>query len=63
VGLGLYLARSIVNQLGGTITAESPPPGKSRGTVFTVRLPVWQDVVGGATGFKERTDVEPAARG
>lgn len=38
VGLGLYLAHSIVEQLGGRITVENIDP---RGTVFTIYLPVW----------------------
>jgi two-component system, OmpR family, sensor histidine kinase CiaH len=37
-GLGLYLARELVRQLGGTITAESP--GVGRGTTFRVTLPL-----------------------
>jgi len=37
-GLGLYLARELVRQLGGSITAESP--GVGRGTSFRVTLPL-----------------------
>ena len=37
-GLGLYLARELVRQLGGGITAESPGVGK--GTTFRVTLPL-----------------------
>jgi two-component system OmpR family sensor kinase len=36
VGLGLYLARTLVNRFGGRIAAES---GDSRGATFTVYLP------------------------
>lgn len=38
LGLGLSIAKSIVNLHGGTIHAESPGPGK--GSVFIVRMPV-----------------------
>jgi signal transduction histidine kinase len=62
VGLGLYLARSIVGQLGGSISAESPPLGEVRGTAFTVRLPPWRDAGDdGAAGEEE--DVEALTRG
>ncbi|MEB3238362.1 MAG: HAMP domain-containing sensor histidine kinase [Candidatus Sericytochromatia bacterium] len=37
IGLGLYLARSMVRGMGGTIEAASPGVGK--GAVFTVTLP------------------------
>ena len=41
-GLGLYLARELVRQLGGAITAESPGVGK--GTTFRVTLPLDREV-------------------
>jgi signal transduction histidine kinase len=62
VGLGLYLARSIVSQLGGVISVESPPPGEVRGTEFTVRLPVWREEDGAAVS-EEREDVEALTSG
>jgi len=62
VGLGLYLARSIVGRLGGRISVESPPPGEVKGTAFTVRLPVWRDEGGVATA-EEKQDVEAVTRG
>jgi signal transduction histidine kinase len=40
VGLGLYLVRNLVEQIGGEIMAESPVAGKEGGTKFTVLLPV-----------------------
>ena len=61
VGLGLYLARSIVNQLGGSISVESPPAGESVGTAFTVRLPVWREE--SAAADEERENVEAFTRG
>ncbi len=36
-GLGLAVCHTLVERLGGTIQAESPPEGGAR---FTVRLPV-----------------------
>ena len=38
LGIGLTLARRLVEMHGGTITAESPGPGA--GSTFTVRLPL-----------------------
>jgi signal transduction histidine kinase len=62
VGLGLYLARSIVGRMGGSISAESPPPGEVRGTAFTVLLPAWRDEAG-ASAVEEGEDVEALTRG
>ncbi len=62
VGLGLYLTRSIVVQLGGDIAVESPPRGEREGTVFTVRLPLWRDETGVAA-VEEKHDVEALTRG
>lgn len=62
VGLGLYLARRIVGQIGGSISAESPPPGERKGTAFTVCLPAWDggDDAGEKSG--EETDVATLTR-
>jgi signal transduction histidine kinase len=38
VGLGLYIVRNIVTQLGGRISARN---GAAGGAIFTVRLPRW----------------------
>jgi two-component system, OmpR family, phosphate regulon sensor histidine kinase PhoR len=37
-GLGLAICRHAVNAMGGDIRVESPPPGKTRGSVFYVTL-------------------------
>lgn len=39
-GLGLAIARGFIEAHGGTIEAQSPPPGEPQGTVFTFRLPL-----------------------
>ena len=58
VGLGLYLARRIVSQLGGSIFVESPPSGERRGTAFTVRLPVCRGEGDAGMKSEEKTNVE-----
>ena len=40
VGLGLYLARNVMEQMGGHITVESEV---GRGSTFKLHLPVWRD--------------------
>ncbi|HWT03942.1 MAG TPA: ATP-binding protein [Pyrinomonadaceae bacterium] len=62
VGLGLYLAHSIVEQLGGRISVENTAP---RGTVFTVYLPAWRGVEGRGASRpeEEKQNAEAFARG
>jgi signal transduction histidine kinase len=43
IGLGLYLVHSLVDQIGGEITAESPFDDKGRGAKFIVCLPVFNE--------------------
>jgi len=40
-GLGLYLARELIRQLGGSLTADSPGVGK--GSSFRVSLPLHRE--------------------
>lgn len=40
IGLGLYLARNVIEQMGGRISVESEV---GRGSTFTLRLPVWRE--------------------
>ncbi|MET0645913.1 MAG: HAMP domain-containing sensor histidine kinase [Pyrinomonadaceae bacterium] len=44
IGLGLYLARVLVEGMGGSIGASSRV---GRGSTFTLRLPVWREEPGG----------------
>ena len=39
VGLGLYLVKSLVDQIGATITVQSPVGNSGRGTKFTICVP------------------------
>lgn len=39
-GLGLYLARELIRQMGGTLVADSP--GLGRGSTFRITLPLFQ---------------------
>jgi len=58
VGLGLYLAQHVVNQLEGEIIVESEP---GRGTIFTVLLPLWTDDGKAEADEEEKEDVEAVA--
>ena len=39
MGLGLYIVKALVDQVGGTIDVKSPANGTGAGTAFIVRLP------------------------
>jgi len=39
-GLGLAIAKEILERHGGSIELQSPPPGQSKGTIVSVRLPL-----------------------
>jgi signal transduction histidine kinase len=43
IGLGLYLARNVIEQMGGRISVESEV---GRGSAFTLHLPVWDEEEG-----------------
>ncbi|MGH9843119.1 MAG: sensor histidine kinase [Blastocatellia bacterium] len=43
IGLGLYLARNVIEQMGGRISVESEV---GRGSTFTLHLPVWDERAG-----------------
>ena len=55
VGLGLYLARNVMEQMGGHITVESEV---GQGSTFKMHLPVWR--AGGCNNrsIEERDDVK-----
>lgn len=55
VGLGLYLAQHIVEQLNGKIIVESK---EGRGTTFTVFLPRWSDSGSSGANHEENAGVE-----
>jgi len=58
VGLGLYLAKTVVTQMGGSVGVESVA---GHGSIFTVHLPVWREE--SVTPEEEGRHAEAAARG
>jgi signal transduction histidine kinase len=58
VGLGLYLAKHIIEQLGGKITVESE---FGAGTVFTVLLPVPVQDRNAQASIEDEVNVEAIA--
>ena len=55
VGLGLYLARNVMEQMGGRITVDSQV---GRGSTFKLHLPVWRDGGCNKPSIEERSDGE-----
>jgi signal transduction histidine kinase len=53
VGLGLYLARNVMEQMGGRITVDSEV---GRGSTFKLHLPVWRDGGCNKRSSEERDD-------
>ena len=53
VGLGLYLARNVMEQMGGRITVESEV---GRGSTFKLHLPLWRDGGCNNRSSEERND-------
>jgi len=59
VGLGLYLAKNVMERMGGRITVETEV---GRGSRFTLHLPVWKaETCGNSSGEEERGNGEKIA--
>lgn len=56
IGLGLYLARTMVERMSGSLTIESRV---GAGSTFTLRLPVWKDAVD-EDGEQSLVDTRPS---
>ena len=60
VGLGLYLGRNVMEQMGGRISVESEV---GRGSTFTLHLPVWSEGGCGKQPLGESANVETVTGG
>ena len=60
VGLGLYLGRNVMEQMGGRISVESEV---GRGSTFTLHLPVWSEGGCGKQSPGEKANVETVTGG
>jgi len=58
IGLGLYLARNVIEQMGGRISVESEV---GRGSTFTLRLPAWSKEEGQQFIREEGRDAQTIA--
>lgn len=58
VGLGLYLAKNVMNRMNGHITVESQP---GSGSTFTLHLPVWNETQCDDVGREEEEYGEATA--
>jgi signal transduction histidine kinase len=58
VGLGLYLGRNVMEQMGGQISVESEV---GRGSKFTLHLPVWRDRACSSSTSEEYDDGQTVA--
>jgi sigma-B regulation protein RsbU (phosphoserine phosphatase) len=59
VGLGLYLARNVMERMGGRITVETEV---GRGSTFTLHLPVWNEANCGKLASEEENGETIAGR-
>jgi len=60
VGLGLYLGRNVMEQMGGRISVESEV---GRGSKFTLHLPVWRHGACNSSTSEENDDGQTVASG
>ena len=59
VGLGLYLARNVIEHMGGRISVESEV---GRGSVFSLHLPIWRDGGCKESVIKDGSDKKTSGR-
>jgi signal transduction histidine kinase len=60
MGLGLYLARDVMDRMGGKITVETEI---GKGSIFTLHLPIWNADTCGMTGSEVKRNAETIAGG